>query len=386
MTDIITINGINYDSNTTFLNLSDIGLTELPKEIYNFSKLVKLELCFNNLTEIPKEIYNLTNLIDLDLSCNDLTVIQPEICNLKNLLYFSISNNKLTELPKEICNLTRLESLSVSFNNLTELPIEIANLNNLRCLDLYKNELTQLSKEICNLRQLNTLFIGNNKLTELPLEIINLRALSAFNYINNPLENLLNPIINRFIFYINNKPDDNTIYDDQQNVHLSSIQQSIKDSILNLMKNYNSDYELNYLNNPILTPKTKESLVEYSNFPDVHMILNITFEELLKAVFIEIDTFMSEDYKSILEILNQEMDDSMCMCFTGRISRLVNCLNGFSDKVYIKIGTNEEISNIIIVLRNKIFDLDELKKAIDNEMTERGYTRTVIEEWLQYVE
>jgi predicted Ser/Thr protein kinase len=61
-------------------------------------------------------------------------------------------------------------------------------------------------------------------------------------------------------------------------------------------------------------------------------------------------------------------------------------LSGFSDKVSIKISTNEEISNIIITLKNKITNIDELKHAIINEMTERGYEREVIDEWLQYVE
>jgi hypothetical protein len=48
------------------------------------------------------------------------------------------------------------------------------------------------------------------------------------------------------------------------------------------------------------------------------------------------------------------MVNSICKCFTGRLSWLINCLNGFSDKVSIQISTNEEISNIIIVLKNKI--------------------------------
>jgi hypothetical protein len=382
MTDIIK----HYDEHSNSLSLFDNGLLTIPLEIYNFTDLIKLDLSFNELTYIPKEIGNLTKLVELDISCNNLTEIPIEICNLKNLVNLWITDNKLTELPKEIDNLTRLKWLRLSFNNITQLPNSIGNLGSLEYLDVYKNELTTLPKEIGNLTQLNILFISNNKLTELPLEIVNLRSLTEFMYLNNPLENLLNPIINRFIIFMKNRPNDNTIYDDTQNVHSSSIQQSIKESIFNLMKNYNTNYQLNYLNNPFLTQKTKEALVEYTNCSDVHMMLNITFEELLKAVFIEIDTFMSEDYKSILEIMNQEMEDSICMCFTGRISRLVNCLNGFSDKVSIKISTNDEISNIIIVLRNKIYDLDELKKAIDAEMTERGYSRTVIEEWLQYVE
>ena len=240
--------------------------------------------------------------------------------------------------------------------------------------------------EIINLTRLEYLDLSNNELTELPLEIINLRILRNFQYYSNPIENLLNPIISRFIARIRaiNKGITGTIYNDTQNVHSSSIQQSIKDSIFNLMKNYNNDYQLNIITNDILTQKTKEALIEYSNCTEIHSIMGITFEELLKAVLIEIDTLENKD--EIFEILNQEMADSICKCFTGRLSRLINCLNGFSDKVSIQISTNEEISNIIIVLKNKIKDTYELKKAIEIEMTERGYDKETIDIWIGYVE
>ena len=336
---MITINGQKYNNNITDLDLSYIYLTELPKEIGKLSQLTDLNLSHNKLTELPKEIGNLTQLTELYLD-----------------------NNELTELPKEIGNLTQLTYLNLKDNKLTELP-----------------------KEIGNLTQLTKLYLSNTNLTELPLEIINLRILRNFKYYSNPIENLLNPIISRFIARIeSNNGITGTIYNDTQNVHSSSIQQSIKDSIFNLMKNYNNDYQLNYLSNPILTQTTKEALIEYSNCTEIHSIMEITFEELLKAVLIEIDTLENKD--EIFEILNQEMADSICKCFTGRISRLVNCLSSFSDKVSIQISTNEEISNIIIVLQNKITDIDELKKAIEMEMTERGYDEATINEWVLYVE
>jgi hypothetical protein len=123
-------------------------------------------------------------------------------------------------------------------------------------------------------------------------------------------KNQQSTIYNSFINNIENRSDTKTIYNDTQNVHSSSIQQSIKDSIFNLMKNYNDNdeyqYQLNIISNHILTEKTKEALIEYSNSKEVHSIMNITFEELLKAVFIEIETLEQENQKSILKILNQE--------------------------------------------------------------------------------
>jgi hypothetical protein len=135
-----------------------------------------------------------------------------------------------------------------------------------------------------------------------------------------------------------------------------------------------------------LTKTTKEALVEYSNCTDIHSIMNITFKELLISVFIEIDTLDIDTQKEVFKIMNQEMADSICMCFTGRISRLINCLSGFSNKVSINISTSEEISNIIVLLRNKIEDIDELKEAVAKEMISRGYNKETIDTWIGYID
>ena len=86
--------------------------------------------------------------------------------------------------------------------------------------------------------------------------------------------------------------------------------------------------------------------------------------------------------------MNEEMQDSECKCFTGRISRLVNCLSGYSDKVCIHISENEEINNIISVIMSKreLKTIEMLKKEVNLALTERGYEDTKIKEWLEYVE
>ena len=140
-----------------------------------------------------------------------------------------------------------------------------------------------------------------------------------------------------------------------------------------------------YLDDSILTQQTKEQLIEYSECKDVHTQLNCTFEEILYAVFYEIQTFDTEKQVSAKQRLNEEMLDGLCMCFTGRISRLVNSLSGLSDKVLIKISDNEEISNIIILAKKKFITIDEIKEYVKKEMKERLYTDDLIDEWLSYI-
>jgi len=67
------------------------------------------------------------------------------------------------------------------------------------------------------------------------------------------------------------------------------------------------------------------------------------------------------------------MQESECKCFTGRISRLVICLSGYSDKVEIKISENEEISNIINIIMNKkgLKTIEILKEKVSISLKER---------------
>ena len=84
-------------------------------------------------------------------------------------------------------------------------------------------------------------------------------------------------------------------------------------------------------------------------------------------------------------ILNEEMKDSLCKCFTGRLSRLVNCLNGFDDRIKVRMSESNEISNIIILIRNRYPDIEDQKREITKELLERGYDNSTIIEWLSYL-
>jgi hypothetical protein len=87
----------------------------------------------------------------------------------------------------------------------------------------------------------------------------------------------------------------------------------------------------------------------------------------------------------LLMILQDEMMASEGKCFQGRLARLINVINGYHPSVHINISTNEQIGNIIIMLRNKCRDLDELVREFVKEMHERKYEKDVVDEWVAYI-
>ena len=171
------------------------------------------------------------------------------------------------------------------------------------------------------------------------------------------------------------------------NIHNSDINKSIYQSIyaiLNTPKN-NDSYMTDILGDLILTSQTKESLVEYNTCNDVHSTLNVTFAEVLQSVWYIIQNH--KDSEEIKRILNAEMSDSICKCFTGRLSRLINTLNGFDERVCIMISNNDQIGNIIVMIiaQNKDKNITEQKALCKVELLYRGYELNIINEWINYI-
>ena len=66
----------------------------------------------------------------------------------------------------------------------------------------------------------------------------------------------------------------------------------------------------------------------------LHTELGLKFAETLHCIFTPINENKANGDK-IKRILNQEITDALCMGFTGRISRLMNCLTRIDLLVHI---------------------------------------------------
>lgn len=108
-----------------------------------------LDLSQQGLSALPKYVVNQVDLESLDLSSNNLTGALPaEIRQLKNLKVLNISHNKMTGVPAEIGQLSQLEILDLSYNQFTGLPYELGNLSKLKTLILTGNDYARADLEI----------------------------------------------------------------------------------------------------------------------------------------------------------------------------------------------------------------------------------------------
>jgi hypothetical protein len=68
----------------------------------------------------------------------------------------------------------------------------------------------------------------------------------------------------------------------------------------------------------------------------------------------------------------------------------VNSLNGFTDLVEIKISINQQIGNIIIIIKNELefknkYTVEKHKELVENELKSRGYEENIINEWVDQI-
>lgn len=169
---------------TESLNLSKLGLTEIPEEVYQMKNLRVLRLYGNKIDSISPRIQELTNLEKLYIGKNKITHFPPEIGNLKNLKLLSAQYNDIRFLTSAIGKLDSLEQLILNQNQLTALPVEIGQLKNLKSLQLNYNWISFIPEEIGECRKLEFIYINRNNLTAIPASFENLTQLKELHMVN----------------------------------------------------------------------------------------------------------------------------------------------------------------------------------------------------------
>ena len=84
------------------LDLHNLELTDLPKELFQLKKLKWLNLNGNQISRLSEEFGGLINLETLGLSHNRLTRLPESIVNLKNLQTINLNYNQITYVPRDL--------------------------------------------------------------------------------------------------------------------------------------------------------------------------------------------------------------------------------------------------------------------------------------------
>jgi len=370
--------------NLKVLALTQTKLHDLPINI--FAPLKHLETLifdFNgNNTFNYEMIKPLTKLTLLSLKGNNITALPHDCFNsLENLLILDLARNCFENFPEDIFDsLTQLIKLDLSYNKLTTMPKKlIENLVNLIEFNLNDNNITEIADDFFeSLTNLQNLYLGTNKLTRLPTSILYCRQLEYFDYSNNEIT--LDIRFQRFIEAMENY-ENHDIFKDRQNVHASSIQTSTRESINALFKDPR-DCPKDDIIKECLTWDISclPDLLTYLDDTDVHSTLLVSFYDVFAKVFGRI--MKHPNKMDIISRLDEELKESECKCFTGRLTRLVNCLVGFYDDIVISISNSERISAIILsTLDGREMD-DELRKVCVDKLKAIDIVDEEIDKWL----
>ncbi len=105
---LIKIRAFKRNKKATKLDLRNLNLDFIPKEIFSTNGIKILDLSNNNISYIPETISFLTSLKELILDNNNLKSIPEDILRLKGIRVLSVRNNHIRLLsPKYIINIDR---------------------------------------------------------------------------------------------------------------------------------------------------------------------------------------------------------------------------------------------------------------------------------------
>ena len=162
----------------TALVASHNSIAQLPEDVAKLNALQKLDLGHNQLESLPATALASLPLRSLDVSDNKLRML-PDALPVETLAALNVSRNpKLFKLPETIGACDRLAELRVAGCALTELPRAIDGCTSLVTLDISNNRIGTLPDGMTRLASLRDLCVSGNALTALPRDVGALTSLT----------------------------------------------------------------------------------------------------------------------------------------------------------------------------------------------------------------
>lgn len=140
--------------------------------------------------------------------------------------------------------------------------------------------------------------------------------------------------------------------------------------------------------------KVDSLIINYKQNEDIHSLCFVKYREIFDKVWDRIqnpDNYqhlwhsgIKPDTNDMVQRLKQEIVESDGMCFTGKLTRIVNVLVGFYSDIELNISTNDQINARINLVINNYGDLpiDEQKEKIRESLKEIDVEDSIIDEWI----
>ncbi len=317
--------------------------------------------------------------LDLSSRMPGLAVLAVSHCRIKSLFSedltlpprlrrLSLTYNCLEEF--EVYLPRSLRDLDISFNKLTRLPACLENIRDLVLLRTNMNAAGQQQHCRLNVRNNNFWFNEYSDITPGRVNrdtMVELTRAHDWGLIcSSKLQRAMSTLgmtMNWPATTIRHKvARHKTTYEDPQNVHKSSVQASVIDSITRLMEDVD---ENNNKKKNTFDPNFVETLVKKMRLSRkvaatfridcasaiVHSGLDVTFGNLCERLLSFVSSQPAAD--EIFNIMGKEYARNSRVCFTGKVTHLLACLNGFVDGFAVGINTKDELANQLITIRNK---------------------------------
>ena len=200
--------------------------------------------------------------------------------------------------------------------------------------------------------------------------------------------------------------DSSGVYENPENVHFVSIQQSAADSLAivmelcpgrkfnkNFIREIEATYQLGTCCGKHPDPRYEiPPLHEWCTDTSVYTQHGISYRNLMERVWAFIRSRWRQ--KQMIEVMKQELDASVGLCMTGAFTRTISILSGFVDGVHIGISDKERLQERVaaIVSRNRDkYESDEIfvrmsKLEVSDVLSEMKIPPWERESWLDAIE
>lgn len=168
------------------LDLSGMGIAEIPAGIWNLDHLEEIDLSFNSLSNLPDLFDRFPHLSVLNLGDNQITELPPSISSCTKLQIIQAERNQLSDLPNEFVKNARWKVFGLSGNKFKKLPKWLSKLDFVNLLAVDRNEIERISvKELPNFL-LNLTLKGNPVFDNCPEDVLPYLTLKDIPFGANP--------------------------------------------------------------------------------------------------------------------------------------------------------------------------------------------------------